>query len=102
MASPRFMVVTGEGKVAYGPDNEAACTHWAVGAMKRRGGAYFVEPMAPALSSAMAKLHGSTKTPAELDAEIDAFSRGVSERAARARAERKRRTGVRPGGKRDV
>ena len=48
-----------------------------------------------------AKSH--TKSSAELAAEIDALQREVSERAARARSERKRaRSAVRPGGRRDV
>lgn len=44
------------------------------------------------------------KSPAELDREIDAWARGVSERAARERAERTqpRHGRVRPGGKRDI
>lgn len=46
----------------------------------------------------------SGKSQAELDAEINAWARGVSERAASERTARgaRQRSGVRPGGKRDV
>jgi hypothetical protein len=39
---------------------------------------------------------------AKLDAEIDDFARGVSAKAAKERTARRARSGVRPGGKRDV
>ena len=59
MAGARYMVVTGEGKVAYGPASEARCMAWAGRAMRERGGAYFVEPLSNALISATAKLKAS-------------------------------------------
>lgn len=100
MAS-NFVVTNGSGDVAFGPDNENACSHWAARAMKSRGGAYFVIPASAAPRYVRVK---GTKTRDELDAEIDEFTRGVSERAARERTTRNaaRRARVRPGGKRDV
>lgn len=42
------------------------------------------------------------RTAAQLDAEINEHARRVSEKAAKERTARKRRGGVRPGGRRDV